>query len=68
VLHVEKLENRKDSEGKTVEELLAILDLKGVIFTMDALHCKKNAAQNRKGRKSLLSQGKRQSTQTQNGH
>jgi hypothetical protein len=41
VLHVEKLENKKDSEGQTVEDLLEILDLKDVVFTMDALHCKK---------------------------
>lgn len=41
VLHVEKLENKKGNEGKTVEDLLEILDLKGVIFTLDALHCKK---------------------------
>jgi hypothetical protein len=43
VLHVEKFENRKDNEGQVVEDLLAMLDLKGVIFTLDALHCKKNA-------------------------
>ena len=48
VLHVERLENKKDYEGQTVEELLGILDLKGVIFTLDALHCKKNAKKNRR--------------------
>jgi predicted transposase YbfD/YdcC len=31
----------KGNENKTVEELLDMLDLKDVIFTMDALHCKK---------------------------
>ena len=41
VFHVERLENKKDNEGKTVEELLEILDLKGVVFILDALHCKK---------------------------
>jgi hypothetical protein len=68
VLHVEKLGNRKGNESTAVEELLEILDLKDVIFTMDALHCKKNAAQNRKRRKSLPGQGKKQSAPTQNGH
>jgi hypothetical protein len=68
VLHVEKLENKKDNEAKTVEELLDMLDLKDVIFTMDALHCKKNSTQNRRKRQSLLSEGKRQPAQTQNGH
>jgi hypothetical protein len=67
VLHVERLENKKGDESKTVENLLEMLDLKGVIFTMDALHCKKNATQNCKRRQSLLGQSKRQSTQTQNG-
>jgi hypothetical protein len=59
VLHVEKLENKKDSESDAVEDLLEILDLKGVVFTLDALHCKKNAKQNHNRRKSLPCQGKR---------
>ena len=67
VLHVEKLENKKGNEGQTVEELLEILDLKDVVFTMDALHCKKNATQNRKARQSLRSEGKRQSAQIEIG-
>lgn len=67
VLHVEKLENKKDYEGKTVEDLFKILDLKGVVFSLDALHCKKNATANRKKRKSLSCQGKGKSTQTQSG-
>jgi hypothetical protein len=64
VLHVEKLENKKDNETKTVAQLLEILDLKDVIFTMDALHCKKNATPNRSKRQSLPGEGKGQSTQT----
>lgn len=48
VLHIEKMENKQKSESKVVEELLNMLDLKGVILTLDALHCKKNATQNRK--------------------
>jgi predicted transposase YbfD/YdcC len=63
VLHVEKLENKKDYEGQIVEDLLEIIDLTGVIFTMDALHCKKNSKQNCVGQKPLRSKGKRQSTQ-----
>lgn len=34
--------NGKQGEGQAVRELLAHLDLKGVIFTLDALHCQKN--------------------------
>jgi len=64
VLHVEKMENKKDYEPNMVEDLLEILDLKGVIFTMDALHCKKNAKKNRRKRQSLPNQSKKQSTQT----
>jgi hypothetical protein len=47
VLHVEKLENKKGNEAQVVEELLELLDLKEAVFTLDALHCKKNATQNR---------------------
>jgi predicted transposase YbfD/YdcC len=35
------LENKKGNEGEGVEDLLEMLDLKDVNFTMDALHCKK---------------------------
>ena len=68
VLHVEKLESKKGNEGQTVEDLLELLDLKDVIFTMDALHCKKNAEQNRRKRESLHSEGKRESTQIETGN
>jgi hypothetical protein len=68
VLHVEKLENKKGNEGQTVEDLLEILDLKDVIFTLDALHCKKNAKQNREREQSLPGKGKRQSTQIEIGN
>ena len=60
VLHVEKMENRTNNEAQVVEDLLEMLDLKGVIFTLDALHCKKNAAKNRIGQKPLRNKGKRQ--------
>jgi similar to tr len=62
VFHVEKLENKKGNEGKTVEDLLDLLDLKDVIFTMDALHCKKNSTQNSARRQPLPGQGKGEST------
>lgn len=67
VLGVEKFENGKSGEGKVVEDLLEMLDLKDVIFTMDALHCKKNSAQNRVRRQPLRGKGKRQSTQIKTG-
>jgi hypothetical protein len=68
ILRVEKFENKKDNEGKTVEELFDMLDLKDVIFTLDALHCKKNSKQNCDEQKPLRSKGKRESTQIKNGN
>jgi predicted transposase YbfD/YdcC len=59
------MENKKDYEGQIVEDLLEILDLKDVVFTLDALHCKKNAKQNRVRQQPLRGKGKRQSTQTE---
>lgn len=53
VLHAGRFENKTGNEVDTVNSLLDILDLKGVTFTMDALHCKKNAGQNRKSKMSL---------------
>ena len=50
VLHVERLENKKGNESQVVEELFDLLDLKGVVFTLHALHCKKNAKKNSKKR------------------
>jgi hypothetical protein len=43
ILLVEKIENKKSCESKAVEQLLDILDLKDMILTLDALHCKKNS-------------------------
>lgn len=34
-------ENRKSNEIKSAQELIKQLELKGVIFTLDALHCQK---------------------------
>ena len=67
VFLTQKFENKHGSETQTVEDLLDMLDLKGVILTMDALHCKKNATQNRVKRQSLPGASQRQSTQTQDG-
>jgi hypothetical protein len=67
VFHVEKLENKKANEGQIVEDLLDMLDLKDCVFTLDALHCKKNAGQNCSKRQSLHRQVKRQSTKTESG-
>ena len=61
VLYAEKMENKKAGEAQIVEQLLDVLDLKDVVFTMDALHCKKNATKNHRQPKSLLSKGKSQS-------
>lgn len=67
VLYVEKMENKKAGEAQIVEQLLDMLDLKDVIFTMDALHCKKNATKNHRQPKSLFSKGQSQSTEIISG-
>lgn len=41
VVKAAKLENKKQSEIPTVRELIEALDLQGVVFTLDALHCQK---------------------------
>lgn len=41
VLSVGKIENKKESEIPTVQDLIKALDVKGEIFTIDALHCQK---------------------------
>lgn len=41
VLRTSKIENRKESEIPTVQQLVKLLDVKGEIFTIDALHCQK---------------------------
>jgi len=46
VFHVEKFENKTGNEGQIVEKMFELLDLKDVVFTLDALHCKKNATKN----------------------
>jgi len=41
ILSVGKINNSKESEIPKVRELIEHLDLKGVVFTIDALHCQK---------------------------
>lgn len=41
VLGIKVNQNKEKSEIITVQELLEMLDLKGVVFTFDALHCQK---------------------------
>jgi len=41
VLGLKVSKNKEQSEITTVQELLELLDLKGVVFTFDALHCQK---------------------------
>lgn len=44
VLATEQFESKKTSELKVVQTLLEALHLKGVVFTLDALHTQKNYA------------------------
>lgn len=39
ILTTTKIETRKENEIPKVQELIKMLDLKGVTFTLDALHC-----------------------------
>lgn len=39
ILGVKVMENKKQSEIVAVQDLLELLDLKGVVFTMDAMLC-----------------------------
>jgi hypothetical protein len=41
ILGIKVMENKKQSEIVAVQDLLKLLDLKRVVFTMDALHCQK---------------------------
>ena len=43
VLKVNQMENRVQSEVSVVQQLLKELELKNIVISMDALHCKKNA-------------------------
>ena len=41
ILRIGKINNKKESEIPKVRELVKMLDLEGVIYTLDALHCQK---------------------------
>ncbi|MBE9207068.1 ISAs1 family transposase [Nostoc sp. LEGE 06077] len=41
VVGLQTMDNKQTSEIATVQNLIAILDLKGVVFSFDALHCQK---------------------------
>lgn len=45
VIHAGKINSGKESEIPKVKELIKMLDLENVIFTIDALHCQKKTAQ-----------------------
>ena len=45
ILGVKVMENKKQSEIVAVQDLIQLLDLSGVVFTMDALHCQKKPFQ-----------------------
>ena len=51
VIKAETFENKKISEITVVQKLLETLDLKNVVLTLDALHCKKNSTTNHRKRK-----------------
>ena len=42
VLTSQQFESKHDSELKVVQTMLEALNLEGVVFTLDALHCQKN--------------------------
>lgn len=42
ILLAGKINNKKESEIPKVKDLIKMLDLTGVIFTLDALHCQKD--------------------------
>ncbi len=45
VLGVKMMENKNESEINVVRDLIELLDLTGVVFTFDALHCQKKPYQ-----------------------
>ena len=45
VLGVKMMENKEESEINVVRDLIELLDLTGVVFTFDALHCPKSGCE-----------------------
>jgi hypothetical protein len=46
VIATQQFESKHNSELKVVQTMLTALNLEGVVFTLDALHCQKNYAAN----------------------
>lgn len=46
VVALQQFENHEMSEIKVVQTLIETLNLQGVVFSFDALHCQKNSAVN----------------------
>lgn len=44
VVNMEKLENKEESEIAVVQNVIASLDIKDVVFSFDSLHCQKKLA------------------------
>jgi len=44
VVGLDKLDNKEGSEIVTVQNLIATLDIQGVVLSLDALHCQKKPA------------------------
>jgi hypothetical protein len=63
IIKAAAFENKKIGEASVVQEMLEMLDLQDVVFTFDALHCKKNVTNNHKPGKQLSGKSKRQSTE-----
>lgn len=61
VIKTATFENKKVGEASVVQALLEMLDLHDVVFTLDAMHCKKNSTNNRKPRKQLSGKAKSKS-------
>jgi hypothetical protein len=51
VIRASAYENKRKSEISVVQQLIEVLDLKDVIMTLDALHCKKNSKSYNRKRK-----------------
>jgi len=45
ILTASRLETKKENEIPVVKELIEALDLEGVVFTLDALHCQKKTVE-----------------------
>lgn len=55
VVPVARLEHGKSRESPAVKKMIELFDLKGIIFTMDALHCQKKRLKPSSKRVTILS-------------